>query len=188
MHSVRECADLLAGVRSARQVDRLAAALGFDAPLALDREGAAAIGLRGCASAARVAGGPGLLRLCVVTLADDDSPSAGMARCANRLMQHAPHFLWLVIAVQARTRSLVLGVPPSSSAARVTALLMDTARILESDAETVAAMAAAVGSSDQMTHHRWAELLGRDQLTRRFYRELEGAVHRLAASRTGRAP
>ncbi|MBM4114120.1 MAG: hypothetical protein FJ253_12250, partial [Phycisphaerae bacterium] len=39
-----------------------------------------------------------------------------------------------------------------------------------------------------MTHHRWAELLGRDQLTRRFYRELEGAVHRLAASRTGRAP
>ena len=65
------------------------------------------------------------------------------------------------------------------------ALAMDTRRVVDSDAETFAAMEAASAGSDLLVHHRWREILGRDALTRRFYRELESVVADLAASGAG---
>ena len=47
---------------------------------------------------------------------------------------------------------------------------------------------AAHGTGDELTHRRWREILGRDALTARFYRDLELAVATLAESATGRAP
>jgi len=46
-------------------------------------------------------------------------------------------------------------------------------------------MADAIGATDVLVHHRWRELLGRDALTRRFYRELERVVFDLAESAHG---
>ncbi len=47
-------------------------------------------------------------------------------------------------------------------------------------------MADAAAGPDVLVHHRWRELLGRDALTRRFYRELEAVVGNLATTATGR--
>ena len=49
-------------------------------------------------------------------------------------------------------------------------------------------MADAAAGVDVLVHHRWRELLGRDALTRRFYRELEARRRqRSRCPRTGRA-
>ncbi|HEX4682861.1 MAG TPA: N-6 DNA methylase, partial [Gemmatimonadaceae bacterium] len=61
-------------------------------------------------------------------------------------------------------------------------LLADRARLVDSDAETVRALAAAAGPYDVLTHARWVEVLGRDALTGRFYRALERALDAMAAS------
>jgi hypothetical protein len=51
-----------------------------------------------------------------------------------------------------------------------------------SDAETLCSLAAAVSGSDLLTHARWLDILGRDAITRRFFRELEVTVGLLAGS------
>ena len=108
-----------------------------------------------------------------------------IARIATRIAQASPELLWLVVAVQPATGTIVIAAPAPGAAARLTALAVDVRRVVDSDAETVAAMADAVGATDVLVHHRWRELLGRDALTRRFYRELERVVFDLAASTLG---
>jgi hypothetical protein len=65
---------------------------------------------------------------------------------------------------------------------RVAALLADRSRLVDSDAETLRALAAAIGSRDVLTHARWVEILGRDALSLRFYRTLERTIAAIAAS------
>jgi hypothetical protein len=65
---------------------------------------------------------------------------------------------------------------------RVSALVANRRRIVASDAEALSALAAANEGSDLLVHTRWHELLGREALTRRFYRTFEQRVAALAAS------
>src|SRR6185437_11196248 len=67
---------------------------------------------------------------------------------------------------------------------RVAALVSRRGRVVESDAETVCALAAAHGDRDLLTHARWIEILSRESLTLRFYRSLEQSVDAIARSST----
>src|SRR6185437_12324647 len=89
--------------------------------------------------------------------------------------------------VQPASESLVIAAPAPGAHTRISALTVETARVADSDGETLAAMADAASGVDVLVHHRWRELLGRDALTRRFYRELESVIDRLAASARGSA-
>jgi hypothetical protein len=91
-----------------------------------------------------------------------------------------------VVAIQPLTAQLAIAAwqgdrrPP-----RVAALLTHREHIVDSDAETLAMLTAVSdgrGDADVLTHSRWVDVLGREALTRRFYRALEIRVEALAAS------
>jgi SAM-dependent methyltransferase len=131
-----------------------------------------------------------------------------VARVASRLARDAPHLAWLCIAA---SRSGADGPPrpvvrPPAAATtgrgsgwrqlilatwsgdrrppRVAALVIDPDAVVDSDAETLAALAASAGLDATTTHARWLDLLGRESLTRRFYRALDRAVDDLATTLT----
>jgi hypothetical protein len=137
---------------------------------------------------ARLADGPGAVRAFLVEL-DGQAPLRDLlTRIAARLASRTPHVLWLVIATQPATAHVAVAAwradrrPP-----RVAALVVDRTRVVDSDAETLASLFAATdprSDADVLTHARWVEVLGREALTRRFYRTLELRVEALGASLT----
>ena len=185
MSSLRSAATLLSHTHSFRDLAPLAARLGFGEPALLDGRSRSALGIDGSARRAAVASGPGTVRSLLVELGSAVVARESIARIATRIAQASPELLWLVVAVQPTTGTIVIAAPAPGAAARLTALAIDARRVVDSDAETVAAMADAMGATDVLVHHRWRELLGRDALTRRFYRELERVVFDLAASAHG---
>jgi hypothetical protein len=185
--SLRHTAGLLAGISTLRDLGSLAAELGFATTLPLDTETRRALGLDASIRRAAVANGTGTLRAMLIELRADANVRDEVARAAIRLASRSPELLWLIVAVQPVLNRLVIAAPAPGAHARVSALALDTGRVVDSDAETVAAMVAASAGADLLVHHRWRELLGRDALTRRFYRELEQVVVDLAATAHGRA-
>ncbi len=176
-----------------RAVDRrgrvaLLRALGFHAPAGnLDADAARRLGLDEQVRRAEVAEGPGTLRALLLDL----PPSCGLGdtagRAGRRLATRAPELLWLVLAAH-RGGELVIVVPAPGGASAAAALLVDPQAVRPGDAESLAALEGARGESDLDTHLRWRETLGRDALTRRFYRDLEHAVHALSEGAHGNAP
>ena len=187
MSSLRNAAALLAGARNYRDLPSLLGPLRFGSPLALDAEGRRGVGLDGSVRRAAVANGAGTLRALLVETAAEASIRAAVTRVAGRVAAHAPQLLWVIILVQPATHALVIAAPAPGARTRISALAIDTRRVADSDGETLAAMADAATGVDLLVHHRWRELLGRDALTRRFYRELEGVVGTLASSARGTA-
>ncbi|MFI5229347.1 MAG: Eco57I restriction-modification methylase domain-containing protein, partial [Gemmatimonadales bacterium] len=184
MLTLRAAAQLLAASDSLDALAPVVASLGRAAGAALRVPGPrAARGLDGLIPVARVAAGPGALRALELLVAGEAALATLLPRLAARLAARAPHVLWIVIAVQPATSAIALAAwsgerrPP-----RIAALVADRARIVDSDAETLRALAAAAGDRDILAHARWVEILGRDALTARFYRALEQAVDGLARS------
>ena len=181
---MRTAAALLASPPGLTSLHALAAAAGCSsAPKLLATDARDALGLPHGLEAAAVCAGPGALRALVVRGCDATPPREHVTRIASRLASRTPQLLWLVVAEDAKAEERVIAswsaerVPP-----RVVALSAERARIVDSDAETICALAAAAGPSDLLTHARWLEILGRDALTRRFYRTLERTVAGLADS------
>ena len=187
MSSLRSAAARLANARTFRDLPSLAAPLGFADPLPLDLDARRAIGLDRAIRRASVANGAGTLRALLLEAAADAPLRESVTRVAARVTANAPHLLWLLILVHPASESLVIAAPAPGSHMRISALTVEPARVADSDAETLAAMADAASGVDVLVHHRWRELLGRDALTRRFYRELESVIGRLAASARGPA-
>ena len=187
MSSLRNAAELLTGARTFRDLARISIALGFTEPLPLDLEGRRALGLDRAIKRASVANGAGTLRALLLEPAPGVSLRETVARVAAQTTARAPQLLWLLIVTQPSANALVMAAPAPGTRTQIAALSMDLARITDSDGETLAAMADAACGADVLVHHRWRELLGRDALTRRFYRELEGVVGTLATSARGRA-
>lgn len=188
MTTLHRSAELLTRAGSLRGAEEIARFLGFGSPTPLDGAARAALRLTTGVRIARVADSSALLRCCIVSATNDLPLRAVAAQTASRLRDRAPHAHWLVIATSAATHTVAIALAPAPGEARIAALLVDTKRVLDSDAETLAAMGAACGASDLLTYQRWRELLGRDALSRRFYRELERAVDELATTATGSAP
>jgi hypothetical protein len=159
--------------------------LGFvDAPVPLDDAARASLSLPGGVTNAAVAAGRGALRALLLELDPRVPLRETVERTAARLASRLPHVLWLIAATPSRGSHVALAVWTSSDrrSPRVVALVVDRAHVVDSDAETLLALAAAAdgSESDLLTHARWAEVLGRDALSRRFYRELERRVAGLA--------
>ena len=188
MSHLRNAAERLAAVRHAADLDAIATELGFGPFDALDARTASNLGLSADARRPGVARGSGTLRALRFAIADGAAPRETVARLTARLGDRAPQMLWLVLAAHQPTKTLYLAAPASGGGARVVALAVEWTHVTDSDAETLAAMAGASGGVDLLVHHRWRELLGREALTRRFYRELERVVTHLASSAKGNAP
>lgn len=191
MLDARASADLLTHATSLGSLARLVGALGFDRPVSLDRELAAAVGIVRGEGDVAVASGPGALRALLVQSSGTTPTRELVDRLARRLAARAPGPLWLLaVSVPAR-RELVLAAWDAGHAPpRVRALTVDQRRVVESDAATLRAMHAAAPiapaaayereAADVAAHGAWLEVLGRDALTRRFYRELARMVESLA--------
>ncbi len=182
MLTLRAAGELLASANSLEGLDSISTLLGCSESHRLDARTRHALGLDDLALDARIATGPGSIRALLIRASD--LPIRDMlSTLAGRLITHAPHVLWVVLVIQERTAIVAITAwgserrPP-----RVRALVADRGRIVDSDAETLRALAAAGGSHDLLVHARWVEVLGRDALTARFYRRLERAVSDLAAS------
>jgi len=186
--TLHDAAKLLTACTTLRATEAVARALGFGEALPVGAALRDELGLPDGIGRARVASSAGLLRMMLVSAPPEAIPRQVAAQSAVRLGERSPHLLWVVAVVQPATRTLVLAVPPVRGGQRVSALVVDTHRVQDSDAETIAAMSDACGSSEMLTHHRWRELLGRDSLTRRFYRELESVVVQLGDRADGNAP
>ncbi|MBI2795721.1 MAG: hypothetical protein HYX65_03330 [Gemmatimonadetes bacterium] len=191
MQTIRSASTLLASAGSTAGLRAIAATLGFGPEAPLDAGTRAALGIPVTFPGAAVAGGPGALR--ALLLAHDGSILGGaplresVHRLATRLATRAPHALWLALVSDA-AGGVAIAAWQGSSPPRVAALIADRSGIVDSDAETVCALAAVAGGADTLVHARWMDVLGRDALSRRFYRLLEAIVLDLAASLGPRLP
>ena len=186
MRTLRAAAQLLEEAKSLDDLLPIASTAGCAGPiLPLDQELVREIGIDDALDARMVDGG-GALRAILLEIGGRTPLRDVLARTAGRLASRTPHVLWLLVATQPQTAHVAVAAwlgdrrPP-----RVLALLADRNRILDSDAETLAMLASigdGRGDADVLTHTRWVEVLGREALTRRFYRALETRVDALAAS------
>ncbi len=179
-------ARLLAGAASIEALAPLGAILGFGAPLPIDRRTARQLGAPRTSRAPRVAAGRGSLRLLLCEF--DAEARHRTVTLARSLVRTAPHHAWLIIARDRASGLLCIAAPTPSGAGAVPGIEVSPAHVRESDAETFATMVGATSGSDLMVHHRWRETLGRDALSRRFYRELDARVSCMAETATGPAP
>lgn len=190
MQTLRSAATMLGAAASSEALVPLAAAIlgGTGEPEPLAREAADRLGLSRELHDLRVLRGPGTLRALVAESGEVAALRDVVVRAAARLSQRSPHLLWLLAICSRRdTQVAIASWSADRSPPRVVALVADRSRVVDSDAETVCALAAARGSVDVLVHLRWMELLGREALTRRFYRTLERTVASLATGASGRA-
>ena len=162
----------------------IAALAGCDGrPALLAPDGREALGLPVSLLDVRVCPGPGSLRALVLRCDSTASPRDNVLHVATRLASRTPQLRWLVVAEDdCGDERIIATWTPSRVPPRVAALSTQRARLVDSDAETLCAIAAAAGPDDLLMHARWLEILGRDALSRRFYRELESGVEGAAES------
>ena len=158
--------------------------LGFRArDLPLDPEAARRMGLPSHLCDLRIVPGDGALRALLVDAPSEISLRALFTHLAAALSSHTSHVLWLVIGSAAGGGEVGFACwTPGLRAPRVTALVAHRDGIVASDAESVRLIAATHTAEDLLVHTRWCELLGREALSRRFYRILEQRVRGLADS------
>ena len=189
MRSLRHAAALLAAARSIDTLLPVAAELSFDpAPLALDDTTRAALGIPEEAGEVRLLRGRGALRALVVVTARDVTLRALFTRLAATLGARAGSVLWVLIGATEGGEIGVACWTAGPRAPRLAALVAQREHVVASDAEALSALAAAAGDDDLLTYTRWCELLGREALSRRFYRTLEQRVGGLADSLPRMAP
>lgn len=161
--------------------------LGFRAPdVPLDRDAVRRMGLPAQLGDLRMVPGHGALRALLVDAHSEASLRAVFTQLAAALASHTSHVLWLVVGSAAGGTEVGFACwAPGMRAPRVTALVARRDGIVASDAESVRLMAASSTAEDLLVHTRWCELLGREALSRRFYRVLEQRVRGLADSLEG---
>ena len=181
MLPLRTAAQLLTDASSLDGLLALARTLGFTGrarPVeAADLDAGLSAGAR-----LAVVPGPGTLRALLVATRGEPARVA-VTRVARVLARRAPRPLWCVLGASGDPPETVVAtwsgerLPP-----RVVALSVDRRRIVDSDADAVRTLHAARSRSDVETHAAWLDVLGRDALSRRFYRELEAVVAQLAGA------
>jgi hypothetical protein len=189
--SLNHAREIIDGTHDQTGVEALLVSLGFVEPsLPLDTTLQQRLGLPSTTLAARVATAPGSLRALTIELAPDANTRLCIAATARRLAAYAPQLLWLIVAVQRDRAPLTIATwRLVESAPRIFAMVTERGNVVDSDAETLCALAAAsVGASGVMLHMRWLDILGRDAVTRRFFTALSGAVKSLAESIPGTVP
>jgi hypothetical protein len=132
--------------------------------------------------------GPGIVRLLAFQVRGDRAFREALQRVARRLTGRAPHVLWFMAAIDREARSAaVIGLSRGNASPRVASFVWEPDSVVDSDAETLCALAAVRREDDGLFHTRSLEILGRESLTRRFYRALESHVGALALTLAHRA-
>jgi len=180
---LRRASELLSASTSLASITPLLEFLGFDQPpLPLDDATIRELAFMPCISATSVARGTGCLRALILEATSPIGTRELVQHIAARLAAKVPHLHWVLITLNRDARELSIACwengrrPP-----RVVALIADQRRVLKSDSETLCALSAAQSGSDILTHVRWIELLGREAITRRFFRALNEVVGNLAS-------
>jgi hypothetical protein len=188
--TLRSAAALLAAATDIASLAPLAALIGCDTPPGiLDPHARSALGVPSDCETAAVARRPDTLRALLIDVRGDKPMRDVLTLLARRLSSRAPHMLWLALACRVDTAEVAIAAwSPGKHGPRVSALLVDRTRVADSDAETLCALGARLESVDVLTHARWVATLGREAVTRRFYRTLERLVQALAENATGKAP
>ncbi|MFL5560541.1 MAG: Eco57I restriction-modification methylase domain-containing protein [Gemmatimonadaceae bacterium] len=181
---MRSAAAALAAPPGIDALAAIAALAGFGGvPAALASGAREALGLPPSLLDVRVQPGPGALRALLLRCNGTESTRDTVQLIAARLASRTPQLRWLAIAEDEQANDRIIATwSPEKVPPRVAALHAQRNRLVDSDAETVCAIAAAAGPDDVLTHARWLEVLGRDALRRRFYRELESGVDGAASS------
>ncbi len=191
MLALRPAAQLLSAARDIDSLAAIASVAGFTASaLPLDTAARTALGVHDLACDLRVIAGAGTLRALLIESPARLSLRDCISTLAARLSVRAPHLLWLVLAARRESSemALVAWSAERSGAPRVSALAVDREHVLPSNAQAVASLASVSDAADVLTHASWLEILGREALTRRFYRTLESVVGEVAADARGDAP
>jgi hypothetical protein len=175
---------LFKGSGSQEGLAELVRQLGFSgALLPLNAAATNALHLPASIRTARIAQGVGSIRLLALDLQDDADLRDNLTAVASSLARYSPHLLWLVVATCNATRDLAIVCWSSAGPrTRIASLVCNSERLFESDAETLCALASAGSESDLLTYSRWLDILGREAITRRFFRVLEKTVAELADS------
>ena len=183
MRSLRHAAALLSAARSIDTLLPIATELSFDPdPLVLDDATRTALGIPHDAGDVGLLRGRGALRALLVVTTGDVTLRTLFTRLAATLGSRAGSVLWLLIGASHRGEVGVACWTAGSRGPRLAALVAQRDHVVASDAEALSACAASVGDDDLLTYTRWCELLGREALSRRFYRTLEQRVSGLAES------
>ena len=183
VRTLRHAATLLGAAQSIDSLLPIAAELSFE-PLALPLDDAtrSALGIPDDAGEARLVRGRGALRALIVSTGRTEPLRALFTRLASALSSRAGSVLWVLVGATAGGEVGVACWTRTGRAPRLVALVARRDLVVASDAEALAALAASSSDDDLLTHTRWCELLGREALSRRFYRTLEQRVGGLADS------
>jgi hypothetical protein len=186
VRTLRSAAILLSHTTSVDCAGPLLVELGLSEELvALDEKARERLGIEPEIESACMSLGPGSIRALVASLAGAHTVRDTIARLAARLSSRTPHILWVLVIIQRDSRQIAIGAWYSGrTAPRVVALVAAQERIVDSDSETLCALSAAASDSDIATHSRWLEILGRETVSRNFFRAMQEAVAQLAASLT----
>jgi hypothetical protein len=181
--TLRAAAAALTAARTTEGLRAVVRAAGITGTsVALDRDALIALGL-GDAPGPELISGTGDVR--VLLLPRGATPGIlrdQLQRISRRLASRAPHVLWLVAAVDETGTQAGLVAIAADAGRRAAAFLWEPARVVDSDAETLCALAAVRADEDVLAHARYSEILGREALTRRFYRILDARITALATS------
>ncbi|MEP6618578.1 MAG: N-6 DNA methylase [bacterium] len=190
MRTLRHAAERLEALHTTDGRLALARALGFDpVSLPVTEDARQRLGIPPSIADVVIARGHGALRALLVEAPGNMALRDLFAQLATALNARTSHVLWLVIATANSGEEV--GVCCWSAGARrlrMVSLVAKRAHIVASDAESLCAMAATHEGDDLLVHTRWCDLLGREALTRRFYRTLEQRVQGLADSLTRMPP
>ena len=183
MRTLRDAAALLSAASSTDTLLPLAIALGFEpVALPLDRQTRTTLGIPDDVCDARIVRGTGALRALLIASNSVTPLRTLLGRVASTLESRMGSVLWLLVAASADGEVSVACWPSGTRPPRLAALVARRDHIVASDAETLRSLAAVGGGDDLLVHTRWCELLGREALSRRFYRTLEHRVTALADS------
>ena len=187
MRTIKTAAAALCAASSVDALAAIARDIGVtDEPMPLDRTSRAKLGLPAALQSVRVASGCGQLRALLAEYASGTNLRELIATTAARLSARTPHVLWMLLFTERSGSRVGIAVwSASGRSPRVSALIADRNRVLDSDADTLCALVAACSTNDLATHVRWLEVLGRDSLTRRFYGTLREVVRDLGAKAIG---
>ncbi|HEV7838883.1 MAG TPA: DNA methyltransferase, partial [Gemmatimonadaceae bacterium] len=184
MQSIERATALLRDTSSLEGATAILRELGFgEVAFPLDSTARSALGLPPSVRAAHISQGRDSLRGLAIDLDAGSGVRESLTTVINGLARGSSQLLWLVIAIERSTRELVIACYSTTvSRTRTVSLLCNQDRLFESDAETLCALSAVSGDTDLITHARWLDVLGREAITRRFFRTLRAVVGDLADS------
>ena len=188
MQTLERAAALLRHAISPDGVAAILIELGFSEPLlALDRKAIEALGLPAAVRSARIAQGNGALRGLALELDDGIDTRENLTRIASALARNASQLLWLIVARRSSIpETAIVCWRSDGPRIRIASSVWRPDRVAQSDAETLCTLAAVGADSDLLTHARWMDVLGRQTITSRFFRNLQTVITDLSASLTGR--